>query len=94
MIVRFFATLRNISGVREANIPTPENVDTLLRYFSEKYGKPFDQEIWLEREGKRKSLIPGVIILVNGRHYTHLAGLGTPLKEEDVVSIFPPIAGG
>lgn len=35
------------------------------------------------------------VLLLNGQHLSHLsAGLQTPLKEGDVLSIFPPIAGG
>lgn len=94
MIVRFFATLRNISGTREIDLPAPQDIKALLLHFSEIYGKAFDREIWIEREGKRKGLIPGVIILVNGRHYAHLDGLETKLKEDGVVSLFPPVAGG
>jgi MoaD family protein len=35
-----------------------------------------------------------VTILVNGRNIAFLAGLGTPLKSGDVVSLVPPLAGG
>ena len=35
-----------------------------------------------------------VILLVNGHDLRHLQGLETPLRPEDVVSIFPPVAGG
>ena len=36
-----------------------------------------------------------VVILVNGRHCSHLpAGLETELEDGDVVAIFPPVMGG
>ena len=35
-----------------------------------------------------------VTIIVNGRHYTALDGLETPLQSGDDVSIFPPLGGG
>lgn len=34
------------------------------------------------------------IVLVNGRRMDNLNGLDTALAEGDVVSIFPPVAGG
>ncbi len=94
MIIRFFATLRNISGLKETTLPAPRNVQELLERLSLKYGDRFDREIWLYRNNEKQDLLPGVIILVNGKHYAHLHGLATPLEETDVVSFFPPVAGG
>jgi molybdopterin converting factor small subunit len=34
------------------------------------------------------------IILVNGRDARHLGRLEAPLKQDDTVVIFPPLAGG
>ena len=39
-------------------------------------------------------LKPYIIILINGRHIQHLEGLASPIKHGDVISVFPPIAGG
>lgn len=94
MKVLLFATLRNIARTREIDIPSPRDIESLLKILSEMYGKTFDREIWLERPENLRGLIPGVIILVNGRHYAHLEGLATLLNEEDSVSLFPPVAGG
>ncbi len=39
--------------------------------------------------------LPGVQILLNGRHYRHLPlGLDTILADGDFVAIFPAVAGG
>ena len=36
-----------------------------------------------------------IIVLVNGRHVSHLPnGLSTELNDGDEVALFPPIAGG
>lgn len=94
MIIRFFATLRTVTGSNETRIPAPESLEILLEKLSKQYGRAFDREIWLYRDGEKKDLIPGVIILVNGRHYLHLDRLSTRLEENDVVSLFPPVAGG
>jgi molybdopterin synthase sulfur carrier subunit len=38
---------------------------------------------------------PGAVVLVNGRHLSHLPDrLDTVLKDGDEVAIFPPLAGG
>jgi molybdopterin converting factor small subunit len=34
------------------------------------------------------------IILVNVTNYCHLSGLDTPLKMDDIIALFPPVAGG
>ena len=35
-----------------------------------------------------------ISIFINGRDVVHLKGLETPLNSNDVVTIFPPVAGG
>ena len=35
-----------------------------------------------------------MIILVNGRNILHLNGVQTPLNPDDVVAVFPMVAGG
>lgn len=94
MIIRFFATMRTVTGSSETSLPAPETLQALLEELSERYGRAFDREIWLFRDGRKEDLIPGVIILVNGRHYLHLDRLATRLEENDIVSLFPPVAGG
>jgi molybdopterin synthase sulfur carrier subunit len=40
------------------------------------------------------SIAPGSIILVNGHNVIHLEGLSTKIDNDDVVTLFPPSAGG
>lgn len=94
MKVRLFAFLMYEVGKREIEIGTPSDVASLLDMMSRRYGKKFDRWIWTEGHGKARTLITGTIIMVNGHHIFHLKGLQTPLKNSDVVSIFPPAAGG
>jgi len=43
---------------------------------------------------KYADLLSVLIIMINGRHIVHVGGLDAPVKDGDVVSIFPLIGGG
>lgn len=90
MVIRFFASIRNITGTKEieweASTPT---LGELLRLLSERYGPQFRRWV-LDEERMGNS----VLVLVNGEDVRHGAGLCTPLHPEDVVSILPMMAGG
>lgn len=90
MQVRFFATYRDITLTKSIEAPAPETVRGLLELLSVRYGKAMREKLFLP-DG---SLSFDAIVLVNGRHIVHLAGLDTQLSEADVVSIFPMVAGG
>jgi len=65
-------------------------VRTLLCALCEKYGVPLRQKLFVPG-----SEDPGdVIIMVNGRHISHIGGLDAVLCDEDTVHIFPVVAGG
>lgn len=80
--VKFFATLREITGKRE-EIIEGDNVGDVLKVLYEEYGEEFEKEL------KERSMI-----LVNGKNIEHLEGLKTRVSEEDTISIFPPAGGG
>jgi MoaD family protein len=87
--VRGYLTLRDVVGARPVREIEAERltVTDLVRQLSEEVGEA------LTRTGSdgRRSLI----ILVNGRHCSHLPdGLDTELADGDEVAIFPPVAGG
>ena len=89
MIVKFYATLREITGTKEKNTKGYKTVGELLKVLVREYGNCFEK---LLLQGD--SLIPGAIVLVNGTHIAHLQGLDTPLSEDCTIDIFPPVAGG
>lgn len=79
--VKFFATLRNAAGTREAQV-SAANVKELLERLSSDY------------EGRLDRYLKISTVLVNGRNVAQLKGRRTRLKPDDVVSIFPPLGGG
>lgn len=89
MKVRFFATLRHLTGVIETGEFTANTLGDLLDTLCRRYGRKFTE--WVLVDGR---LSQAVIVLVNGRAVEHLAGLKTNLNADDEVSIFPKIAGG
>jgi MoaD family protein len=90
MVIRFFASIRNITGVREIEWGEPAPMlGDLLRLLSDRYGPEFRRWV-LEGE----DLGGSVMVVVNGNDARHQAGLATHLAATDVVSILPIMAGG
>ena len=91
MRVKFFAYIRDYTGCKEAEVPYRATVRDLARMLSDLYGKRLREELY---DTDRESLSPKIIIMVNGRHVAHLGGIDAVLKADDVVQIFPLVAGG
>lgn len=91
MKVKYFAYIRDFTGCRQAEEPDCDSVYSLLHMLSDKYGTEFRNKV-LSQDGQ--ALGKDIIILVNGRHVSHLAGIQTPLSSKDEVSVFPVVAGG
>jgi len=90
MVIRFFASIRNITGVKEIEWGEPApTLGDLLRLLSDRYGPEFRRWV-LEGE----DLGGSVMVVVNGNDARHQAGLATHLAATDVVSILPIMAGG
>ena len=90
MLVKFFATYRQIAGCKSCDVPAPGSVLALMEQLSERW--PEFRELILNAAGTDKG--DDVIIMVNGRHIEHLGGVATPLSEQDYVAITPLVAGG
>ena len=90
--VRFFTSLREITGKKEDEIQLPSitTVGELLAHLSKKYGRDFTDYVYDEK-GNVQTYIQ---ILINGRGINTFQGFGTKLKEGDTVAIFPPVGGG
>jgi MoaD family protein len=90
MVVRFFASIRSVTGVREIawEQPTP-TLGELLRHLSERYGPAFRRWV-LDGEDLGSS----VMVVINGDDARHRGGSAAQLGPTDVISILPIMAGG
>ncbi len=82
-LVKYFATLREITGKREETVRGVKNIKELMQLLINRYGDKFAKE-----------LRDRAMILVNGKNILHIRDMDTEIEEEDVVSIFPPAGGG
>ena len=92
MRVRFFATIRNLTGCVETDFPYQETAGALARSLCEHYGEALQKKIF--PSGSIDAFGPEIIFLINGRHVNHLGGTAAPLIPGDRVDVFPVVAGG
>ncbi len=81
--IKFFATLRDITGKKDIEVHGVKNIRELLEQLYEKYGDEFRREI----EDKN-------MILVNGHNILDLEEYETKISDKDEIAIFPPAGGG
>lgn len=90
MTIKYFASIREVTGREEQSWTAPApTLGALLAALGRLYGPALSRHLFSGTD-----LHPRITILVNGRNVVHLAGLDTPLHDEDVVVIFPMVAGG
>jgi molybdopterin synthase sulfur carrier subunit len=91
MQVRYFAYYRDFTGCRSEEFPAPTNIGTLLVSLGVRYGREMRSKLLSD---DKKALGPDAIVLINGRNIAHLGELEAPLDDDDIVAIFPMVAGG
>ena len=90
MQIRFFATIRECTGVSEIRWDAPAaTLGELLHALSARYGPVFRRWV-LEQDDLGKA----VLVVINGHDSRHQGGIQAPLHPDDTVAIFPAIAGG
>ncbi len=91
MKVKIFATLRQLVGAKEIEVGLEDGdtVGSVIARLVADY--PALGEHILDDEGNLEAYIN---VFVNGRSTRFLDGLDTSLIEDDVLAIFPPVAGG
>ena len=90
MLVKFFATYRQITGCISCDVPAPATVLDLLKELSQRW--PEFRPLLLNADATDKG--EDAIVLVNGRHIEHLDGVATALSEQDYAAVTPLVAGG
>jgi len=92
--VRFFTTLREITGKKEEILEFPEGervtLAKVLSRLAERYGKGFVEYVY-DKTGEVKGFLQ---FLINGQSASTLKGLETELVDGDVLAIIPPVGGG
>jgi MoaD family protein len=83
-IVKLYANLRKLAGAKELLI-TGETAGAIVSELAQQ--KPPVGEVIFENGELRRH----IIVTVNGHNITDLE---TPVTEQDIIAIFPPIAGG
>ena len=91
MKVKIFATLRQLVGAKEIEVGLEDGdtVGSVIARLVADY--PALGEHILDDEGNLEAYIN---VFVNRRSMRFLDGLNTSLSEDDVLAIFPPVAGG
>jgi molybdopterin synthase sulfur carrier subunit len=88
--VKAFATFREVMDNQvDMDFPNGASVRTLLDELTGRYSGLGNLMF-----AAPDTLRDFVNILKNGRNVYFLAGLDTPLDDEDVIALFPPVAGG
>ena len=90
--IQFYSLIRLLLNREKFELPAgdDERVRQLLQRLQQQIATPFLHKL-LDEKGE---LILGTIIMINRRNIHHLEQLDTPVKDGDVVALFPPGAGG
>ena len=88
--LRFFATFREAVGRKDLSREFEDGttVGEVLESLEAEYD---DLEGQLLEDGKVR---PQLNVLKNGRNVVHDEGVETELEDGDLLSVFPPVAGG
>lgn len=93
--VRFFTTLREITGKKEQTLQFRENeavtLNKVLEKLAKRYGKDFAEYVYDTKTGEVRGFLQ---FLINGRSASTFKELDTELADGDVLAIIPPVGGG
>ena len=88
--ITLFATMRDKFGVRKIEVECDGTIRNLIENAARKLGKSFLASVY---DSNRDKVRDDLIFAINGRNIKDLKG-EIELKNNDVVAIFPPVAGG
>lgn len=88
--IRYFADVRQLAGCSEEQwTKAAPCLRDLLAELAAEHGAAFGKRMF---EGD--ALSSTMNVFVNGRDVIHLKGLDTALNDDDVIALFPMVAGG
>ena len=85
--IKFFAHLRRIAHTPETSIDQEGTVGDVLEVLTD-MNKEFNKFIYDEKGDIF------IKILLNGRNIEYLENLDTTVQRDDILYLFPPVAGG
>ena len=88
--MKFFATVREITGVKSVELEA-ENIRDLLHLLVQTYGSNFKETVLNNDTGELKQFFS---CMINGKRIELLDGYDTVLKDNDSIALFPPVGGG
>jgi molybdopterin converting factor small subunit len=85
--VLFFGRARSITGSARKMVTISDGVKLadLFRLLDCRYDNKFTNEFLK---------VKGLMVMINGRHYTAIGGMEAPLHDKDTVAIMPVVVGG
>ena len=93
--VRFFTSLREITGKREETLEFAKDsaatLEDVLQKLTKKYGKDFKEYVYDQRTDQPKGYLQ---FLINGKSISPAKGTQTRIRNGDVLAIIPPVGGG
>jgi molybdopterin synthase sulfur carrier subunit len=90
--VKFYGEIRLFLKINEINIEIDEDIK--LIDFLKKIELILKKEFIHKLVKDNMEITAGTIILINGKNIYHLDMLNSIVKDNDVVALFPPGAGG
>ena len=92
MQIRVYAALREVMGGARFDVllAQPTTVGVVLAELADQH-PALAPKLW-DENGELKSGY--VMALLNGRSIAFLQGLATPICDDDILSLFPPVGGG
>ncbi len=86
-LVKLYASLRSVTGLKEVRL-SGSSLPAILQELVQAHPQ---LEKYLLEAGQVR---PRVIISLNGQTLSQESFQETSIKDEDVIAIFPPVAGG